>query len=160
MCIHYFLLPVYRSWQWQWIYCNIDTNLKTMYSEWTNLTKPFVPRKFIKKKKHIFYHVPYGPLCIKFFFWQGVVRGEGQDVYKRQSVFSMANDNCRIFKQNQIIFCIQPWFVEYSRPIVFGEDRLRERGSLPGTAVSYTHLDVYKRQVCVSVCRFFFYGKR
>ena len=31
-------------------------------------------------------------------------------------------------------------------------------------AVSYTHLDVYKRQVCVCVCvsiwRFFFYGKR
>ena len=24
-------------------------------------------------------------------------------------------------------------FVEYSRPIVFGEDRLRERGSLPAT---------------------------
>ena len=50
------------------------------------------------------------------------------------------------------------------RPIVFGEDRLRERGSLPATvffyqgkfffgailyhvtSVSYTHLDVYKRQ--------------
>ena len=30
--------------------------------------------------------------------------------------------------------------------IVFGEDRLRERDSLPATAVSYTHLDVYKRQ--------------
>ena len=105
----------------------------------------------------------------------------------------MANDNSRKFKQNQIIFCIQPWFVEYSRPIVIGEDRLRERGSLPATvfflsreifflandnsrkfkqnqimfriqpwivefsrpivfgedqlrAVSYTHLDVYKRQ--------------
>ena len=36
----------------------------------------------------------------------------------------------------------------------FGEDRLRERGSLPATfyvlprvkSVSYTHLDVYKRQ--------------
>ena len=41
----------------------------------------------------------------------------------------MANDNSRKFKQNQIIFCIQPWFVEFSRP------------------VSYTHLDVYKRQV-------------
>ena len=27
----------------------------------------------------------------------------------------------------------------------FGEDRLRVRASLP--AVSYTHLDVYKRQV-------------
>ena len=28
----------------------------------------------------------------------------------------------------------------------FGEDRLRGRGSLPATSVSYTHLDVYKRQ--------------
>ena len=49
------------------------------------------------------------------------------------SVFYMANGNSRKFKQNQIIFCIQPWFVEYSRHIVFGEDRLRERGSLPAT---------------------------
>ena len=48
-------------------------------------------------------------------------------------IVSMANDNCRTFKQNQIMFCIHPWFVEYSRPIVFGEDRLRERGSLPAT---------------------------
>ena len=48
-------------------------------------------------------------------------------------MFSMMNDNCRKFKQNQIIFCIQPWFVEYSRPIVFCEDRLRERGSLTST---------------------------
>ena len=45
----------------------------------------------------------------------------------------MANDKSRKFKQNQIIFCVQPWFVEYSRPIVFGEDRLREMGSLPAT---------------------------
>ena len=72
------------------------------------------------------------------------------DVYKRQSedrfrergslpatfyvlrrvIFSLTNDNCRAFKQNQIMFCIQPRFVEYSRPIGFGEDRLRERGSL------------------------------
>ncbi len=36
--------------------------------------------------------------------------------------FSMANDNSRKFKQNQIIFCIHPLLVEYSRPIVFGED--------------------------------------
>ena len=48
-------------------------------------------------------------------------------------VFCMANDNSRKFKQNHIIFCIQPWIVEYSRPIVFGEDQLRERGSLPAT---------------------------
>ena len=40
----------------------------------------------------------------------------------------MTNDNCRKFKQNQIIICIETWYVEYSRP------------------VSYTHLDVYKRQ--------------
>ena len=45
----------------------------------------------------------------------------------------LANDNSRKFKQNQIIFCIQPLFVEYSRHIVFGEDRLRGRGSLPAT---------------------------
>ena len=99
-------------------------------------------------------------------------------------VFSMANDNSRKFKQNQIIVCIQAWIVDYSRPIVFSEDRLRERGSLPATfyvltrvifymtndncrnvkhneiicctdpyiveisrPVSYTHLDVYKRQL-------------
>ena len=31
------------------------------------------------------------------------------------------------------MFRIQPWIVEFSRPIVFGEDRLRERGSLPAT---------------------------
>ena len=45
----------------------------------------------------------------------------------------MANDNSRKIKQNQIMFCIQPWIVEFSRPLVFGEDRLRERGSLPVT---------------------------
>ena len=49
----------------------------------------------------------------------------------------MANGNSRKFKQNQIIFCIQTSFVEYSRPMVFDKDRLRKRGSLP---------DVYKRQ--------------
>ena len=48
-------------------------------------------------------------------------------------VFFMANDNSRKFKQNQIMFCIQPLFVEYSRPVVYGEDRLRGRGSLPAT---------------------------
>ena len=36
----------------------------------------------------------------------------------------MVNQSSRKFKQNQIIFCIQPWCI----------------------AVSYTHLDVYKRQ--------------
>ena len=94
----------------------------------------------------------------------------------------MANDKSRKFKHNQIMFCILPWIVEFSRLFVFGEDRLRERGSLPATfyvlkwyflwqtiraanwnrikyvfaysldflstidPVSYTHLDVYKRQ--------------
>ena len=57
-------------------------------------------------------------------------------------IFSMANDNSRNFKQNQMMFCIQPCIVESSIPIGVGEDRLRERGS----SVSYTHLDVYKRQ--------------
>ena len=36
------------------------------------------------------------------------------------------------------------------KPIDFGEVRLRARGSLSATSVSYTHLDVYKRQVCRS----------
>ena len=48
-------------------------------------------------------------------------------------VFYMANDNSRKFKQNQIMFCIQHSIVEFSRPIVFSEDRLRKRGSLPAT---------------------------
>ena len=48
----------------------------------------------------------------------------------------MTNDNCRKFKQNQMMFCIQLCFVEFSIPIGVGEDRLRERGS----SVSYTHL--------------------
>ena len=59
-------------------------------------------------------------------------------------VFSMANDNCRKFKQNLIIFCIQPRFVEFSRPIVFGEDRLRERGSLPATFYVLTRVKYLK----------------
>ena len=45
----------------------------------------------------------------------------------------MANDNSHKFKQNQLLFCIQPRIAELSKPIVFGEDRLRERGSLPVT---------------------------
>ena len=45
----------------------------------------------------------------------------------------MGNDESHKFKQNRIIFCIQTWFVEYSRPVVFGEDGLGERGSLPAT---------------------------
>ena len=31
------------------------------------------------------------------------------------------------------MFCTQLLFVEYSGPVVFGEDPLRERGSLPAT---------------------------
>ena len=77
--------------------------------------------------------------------------------------FSMANDNSRKFKQNQIIFCIFAWVAEDSILVDFGEDRLRGKGSLPEAfflvtrvkyfilinkvSVSYTHLDVYKRQV-------------
>ena len=45
----------------------------------------------------------------------------------------MVNDNSRKFKQNQMMFCIQPCIVEFSIPICVGEDRLRERGSLPAT---------------------------
>ena len=45
--------------------------------------------------------------------------------------------------------------VESSRPVDFGEDWLRGKGSLPATfyvltrvkSVSYTHIDVYKRQL-------------
>ena len=48
-------------------------------------------------------------------------------------VFSMANNKSRKFKQNQIMFCIQPCIVEFLRPIGVGEHRLRERGSLPAT---------------------------
>ena len=44
-------------------------------------------------------------------------------------ILFMANDNCRKFKQNQIIFWICARVVEDSRPIDFGEDRLRGRGS-------------------------------
>ena len=45
----------------------------------------------------------------------------------------MTNDNCRKFKENQIIFCTLSCVAESSRSIDFGEDRLRERGSLPAT---------------------------
>ena len=45
----------------------------------------------------------------------------------------MTNDNSRKIKQNRISLCILPWYLEYSRLVVFGEDRLRERGSLPAT---------------------------
>ena len=45
----------------------------------------------------------------------------------RRVIFFMANDNSRKFKQNQLLFCIEPRIV----------------------AVSYTHLDVYKRQVYI-----------
>ena len=77
--------------------------------------------------------------------------------------------------------CIRdrPWIVKFSSPIGVGEDRLRERGSLSATfyvlksviflmtndncrkfkenqimiciPVSYTHLDVYKRQLVLSL---------
>ena len=46
--------------------------------------------------------------------------------YILNRVFSMANDKSRKFKQNQIMFCIQPRIVEFSRPVGFGEDPLRE----------------------------------
>ena len=48
-------------------------------------------------------------------------------------IVSMTNDNCRTFKQNQIIFYICACIVEDSRLIDCGEDRLRGRGSLPAT---------------------------
>ena len=52
-------------------------------------------------------------------------------VYLSVDFFSMANDKSHKFKQNQKIICIQLWIREFSRPIVFCEDRLTERGSLP-----------------------------
>ena len=58
--------------------------------------------------------------------------------------FSMANDNCRKFKQNQISFCIRPWIVEVSRNFDFGEDRLRGRGSLPATFYVLTRVKYLK----------------
>ena len=48
-------------------------------------------------------------------------------------IFYMTNHNCRKFKQNQIVFYICARAVEDSRPIDFGEDWLRGRGSLPAT---------------------------
>ena len=48
-------------------------------------------------------------------------------------VLSMTNDNCRKFNHNQIIFCIRAYIVENARPVDFGEDRLRGKGSLPET---------------------------
>ena len=53
-------------------------------------------------------------------------------------IFSTANDNSRKFKQNQIICCICAQVVEDARPIDFGEDRLRGRGSLPATFYVFT----------------------
>ena len=48
-------------------------------------------------------------------------------------IFSMTNDNCRIFKQNQIILCIPSSIVGNSMSVDFVEDQLWERGSLPAT---------------------------
>ena len=45
----------------------------------------------------------------------------------------MTNHNCRKLKHNEIRFCIHPYIAEKSRPVDFGENRLRERGSLPAT---------------------------
>ena len=48
-------------------------------------------------------------------------------------ILFMANDNSRKYKQNQIIFRVPTSIIVFSRPVVFGEDRLRKRGSLPAT---------------------------
>ena len=58
--------------------------------------------------------------------------------------FSMANDNCRKFKQNQIIICILPSVVGISMSVDFGEDRLRGRGSLPATFYVLTRVKYLK----------------
>ena len=57
--------------------------------------------------------------------------------YVLTSVFSMANDNSRKFKQNQIIFCIQPCIAVPSTAII-SENRVRKREVV--YVVSYTHL--------------------
>ena len=56
----------------------------------------------------------------------------------------MANDKSRKFKQNQMIMSILPYIVEFSRPIDFGEDRLRKRGSLPETFYDLTRVKYLK----------------
>ena len=67
-------------------------------------------------------------------FGEDRLRERGSSVsYTHLVIFSMANDNSRKFKHYQIMFCMQLWIVEISRHIVFGEDRLREKGSLPTT---------------------------
>ena len=48
-------------------------------------------------------------------------------------IVSMTNDNCRTFKQNQIILCIPSSIVDNSRSVDYVEDRLRDCGSLPAT---------------------------
>ena len=96
-------------------------------------------RKF-KQNQIMFRIQPWIVVLKTYCFWWRSVKGRGSlpaIFYVWTNVFSMANDNSRKFKQNHIIFYLQPWFVEYSRPVV---------------SVSYTHLDVYKRQVCVCVC--------
>ena len=56
----------------------------------------------------------------------------------------MANDS-RKFKQNQMMFCIQPCIVEFSIPIGVGEDRLRGRGSLPAKFYRVMEAKVQRR---------------
>ena len=53
-------------------------------------------------------------------------------------VYAVSYTHLDVYKRQ-----IQPWFVEYSRPIVFGEDRLRVRGSLPVTFYVLT------REMCI-----------
>ena len=58
-------------------------------------------------------------------------------------IVSLTNDNCRTFKQNQIMFCMHPWLVEDSRRVHFGEDQLRGRGSLLATFYVITRLILF-----------------
>ena len=72
--------------------------------------------------------------------------------------FSMVNDNSRKFKQNQMMFCIQPCIVVFSIRIGVGEDRLREMCSLPATFYVLTRVKnviFITRNLTPSYCRTF-----
>ena len=54
----------------------------------------------------------------------------------------MTNDNCRTFKQNEIMLSIPSSIVDNSRSVDLVENRLRERGSLPATFYVLTRVIV------------------
>ena len=74
----------------------------------------------------------------------------------------MTNDNYRKFKQNKLRFCIPSWVIQNSSEHIqaitvdfladawttqdFRQEQMTDEDIGP---VSYTHLDVYKRQVTI-----------